>query len=119
MDSVVHFEIPVDDDARAQSFYSDVFGWNITPFPNMNYTMAHTGETTEDGMVTEPGRINGGLYHCGEGMPDCSRGHHLTGSEDRASAAAGRAQRWHTRSGRRIARFDRHRNRRRTWRSGG
>ncbi len=70
MDSVVHFEIPVDDDARAQSFYADVFGWNIQSFPEMNYTMATTGDSTDDGMPTEPGRINGGLYHRGEGMPD-------------------------------------------------
>lgn len=69
MDSVVHFEIPVDDDARAQSFYSDVFGWDIRSFPEMNYTMAKTGDSTDEGMPTEPGRINGGLFHREDGLP--------------------------------------------------
>jgi predicted enzyme related to lactoylglutathione lyase len=69
MDSVVHFEIPVDDDSRAQSFYADVFGWDIRRFPEMDYTMASTGAMTEDGMPTEPGRINGGFYHRTEGLP--------------------------------------------------
>jgi predicted enzyme related to lactoylglutathione lyase len=69
MDSVVHFEIPVDDDARAQAFYSDVFGWDIRSFPEMNYTMATTGDSTDEGMPTQPGRINGGMYHREEGLP--------------------------------------------------
>jgi predicted enzyme related to lactoylglutathione lyase len=30
MDSVVHFEIPVDDEGRASEFYGDVFGWKVT-----------------------------------------------------------------------------------------
>jgi predicted enzyme related to lactoylglutathione lyase len=32
--SLVWFEIPADDVARAKKFYSTLFGWNINPFPN-------------------------------------------------------------------------------------
>ncbi len=69
MDSVVHFEIPVDDDARAQSFYSDVFGWDIRSIPEVNYIAATTGESSDEGMPTEPGRINGGLYRRTDEFP--------------------------------------------------
>ena len=41
------------------------------------------------------------------------------GSEDRQGAAAGRAQRWHTGSGRDLARADRYRDRQRARRCGG
>ncbi len=63
MDSVVHFEIPADDTARAQKFYSDVFGWNIVkaPMPGMEYFMAYTAPTDDKQMLTKPGAINGGL----------------------------------------------------------
>jgi predicted enzyme related to lactoylglutathione lyase len=29
MDKVVHFEIPVDDAARAQAFYGSAFDWDL------------------------------------------------------------------------------------------
>ncbi|GAA4707193.1 VOC family protein [Phytohabitans rumicis] len=58
---VVHFELPADDMERAQSFYHDAFGWQITPMPEMSYAMAVTTPTDEQGMPTEPGGINGGL----------------------------------------------------------
>ena len=32
--SVVWFEIPADDMARAKKFYGALFGWKINPFPN-------------------------------------------------------------------------------------
>jgi uncharacterized protein len=64
MDKVVHFEIPMDDRDRAKSFYSSVFGWELTTMemPGGEYTTALTtavDETTR--MPTEPGAINGGL----------------------------------------------------------
>ena len=31
--SIVHFEIPADDIARAKAFYEKTFGWKIKPFP--------------------------------------------------------------------------------------
>ena len=44
-------------------------------------------------------------------LPGGCGGDRLAGSEDRAGAAAGRAQRRHSRSGRGLARPDRHRDR--------
>lgn len=60
-DSVVHFEIPVDNIARAQKFYKETFGWSINTFPGMGYTILGTTPTNEQGRPTEPGAINGGM----------------------------------------------------------
>lgn len=57
---VVHFEIPFDDGARARSFYSELFGWQLQDVPGMDYTLVTTGPTGEQG-ATEPGFINGGM----------------------------------------------------------
>ena len=62
MDKVVHFEIPFDDKARATKFYSSVFGWKLTEFPEMNYVMAETTPANAQQMPVEPGAINGGLF---------------------------------------------------------
>ena len=63
MNSVVHFEIPADDEKRAQDFYSKVFGWEIMKVPgDMPYYMLTTAPTGEDRMIKEPGAINGGMY---------------------------------------------------------
>jgi len=59
---IVHFEIPFDDGDRARSFYADVFGWKTQEMPEMQYTMAVTGPTGDDGMPSEPGFINGGMF---------------------------------------------------------
>jgi predicted enzyme related to lactoylglutathione lyase len=61
MDSVVHFEIPADDLARAKKFYSTVFGWRINEIPQMGYVLVGTTEANEQGMPKEPGAINGGM----------------------------------------------------------
>jgi len=58
---VVHFEVPADDLERAQRFYADAFGWQITPMPEMSYTMVATGPTEPNGGPTETGMINGGM----------------------------------------------------------
>ncbi len=58
---VVHFEIPADDVERAQSFYREAFGWQVTPMPEMNYTLISTTATDETGAPSEPGAINGGM----------------------------------------------------------
>jgi predicted enzyme related to lactoylglutathione lyase len=65
VDKVVHFEIPVDDAARARGFYGSTFDWDLSEMDmgdgNM-YTIATTtaiDETTQ--QPTEPGGINGGL----------------------------------------------------------
>jgi predicted enzyme related to lactoylglutathione lyase len=57
---VVHFEIPTDDTERAQTFYKDVFGWQLQPMPEVNYTLVTTGPSGDQGP-TGPGYINGGL----------------------------------------------------------
>ena len=61
MNKVVHFEIPYDDQARAQKFYQDVFGWQINKFPDMDYYLAITTPSDEMKGPKEPGAINGGL----------------------------------------------------------
>lgn len=67
MDKVVHFEIPADDTKRAQTFYSETFGWKMQDMPNMNYTMLTTVPMDENLMPKEPGAINGGMYKREEG----------------------------------------------------
>jgi uncharacterized protein len=64
MDPVTHFEMPAKDRKRAIAFYSKTFGWDLRQLgPEMGeYVMAHTTETTKDGMVKTPGAINGGFY---------------------------------------------------------
>jgi hypothetical protein len=59
---VVHFEIPFDDGDRARDFYREAFGWNTQEIPEMGYTMVASGPTTEEGMPSEPGFINGGMF---------------------------------------------------------
>jgi predicted enzyme related to lactoylglutathione lyase len=53
--SIVWFEIPADQPERAKKFYSDLFGWKISPFPGMNdYWHIDTGggeETPDGGML--------------------------------------------------------------------
>ena len=61
MNKVVHFEIPYNDQGRAQKFYQDVFGWQISKFPDMDYHMATTTPSDDKMKPTEPGAINGGL----------------------------------------------------------
>ncbi len=61
MDKVVHFEIPFDDEKRAQSFYSKVFGWKLNPVPEMMYTLVNTVDVDSNNMPKEVGAINGGL----------------------------------------------------------
>ena len=62
MAGVVHFEIPFDDKQRAMRFYSDVFDWQLTDMPDMNYVMAQSVPVDEQQMPREPGAINGGLF---------------------------------------------------------
>ncbi len=61
MNKVVHFEIPYDDQQRAQKFYQEVFGWQINKFPDMDYYLVTTTPSDENMRPKEPGAINGGL----------------------------------------------------------
>ncbi len=52
--SIVWFEIPADDPERAKSFYSNLFGWKINPFPgSSDYSHIDTGgaDDTPDGAL--------------------------------------------------------------------
>jgi hypothetical protein len=57
---VVHFELPVDDVARAKKFYS-IFDWELQDYPEMNYIGIRTVPVDENRMPTESGAINGGM----------------------------------------------------------
>ncbi|MHA7222177.1 VOC family protein [Arthrobacter sp. RHLT1-20] len=59
---VVHFEIPADDEERAGKFYSEAFGWEVSPMPEISYSMMMTTPTDETGMPAEAGSINGGMF---------------------------------------------------------
>ncbi len=55
MASIVHFDIPADDTARAKKFYSALFGWKFETYMDMDYHLITT--TNLDGS---PG-IGGGI----------------------------------------------------------
>ena len=64
MDKVVHFEIPVDDRARAKAFYASVFEWDVQDTDmggGSVYTTAGTVASDERMQPKEAGAINGGL----------------------------------------------------------
>jgi predicted enzyme related to lactoylglutathione lyase len=69
MDKVVHFEIPADDLERAQSFYQNSFGWETQEMPEFKYVGVRTVAANEQGMPTEPGAINGGMFERDPSMP--------------------------------------------------
>jgi predicted enzyme related to lactoylglutathione lyase len=65
MDKVVHFEIPVDDLARAKEFYRSIFDWQLDDMDmgggNVYTTVTTTPIDEQSRIPTEPGAINGGL----------------------------------------------------------
>jgi uncharacterized protein len=59
---VVHFELPADNVERAKNFYKQVFGWEISQYPGIEYHMVNTTAIDEKTrMPKEVGAINGGL----------------------------------------------------------
>jgi len=64
MDSVRHFELPVDDMQRAEAFYAAAFGWTSMAPPGMEgqYELVTTAEAGESHQPAGPGRVNGALY---------------------------------------------------------
>ena len=72
MDKVLHFEITVDDEARAKEFYSSIFDWELNS-ADMGGGMAYTTITTvpidDQRRPTEPGAINGGFTSRGKETP--------------------------------------------------
>jgi len=72
MDKVVHFEIPVDDEARAKEFYGSIFDWDLDEADmggGVTYTTVGTVETDERMMPKEPGAINGGIMRRSSDTP--------------------------------------------------
>ncbi len=62
MNKVSHFEIPYEDQERAQKFYEEVFGWEINKYSDEGYYLAFTTKSDPNTMMpSEPGSINGGL----------------------------------------------------------
>jgi uncharacterized protein len=52
--SIVWFEVPADDPARAKKFYGALFGWKMNPMPHMDdYSHIDTGgaDASPDGAV--------------------------------------------------------------------
>jgi predicted enzyme related to lactoylglutathione lyase len=71
--TVSHFEIYANDPDTLAKFYTDLFDWKITPVPGMDYRNVRTGETDAQGMLSQPGAINGGIAK----RPD---GYHVNGA---------------------------------------
>ena len=44
--SIVHIEIPLNAPDTDSKFYADVFGWEIMPMPEMEYTMYGSGNVS-------------------------------------------------------------------------
>ena len=59
MDKVSHFEIPYDDEQCAHAFYHTAFGWKMTSFPGMAYTIAKKGTREVAGIMAMPGDTQG------------------------------------------------------------
>jgi predicted enzyme related to lactoylglutathione lyase len=53
MDKVVHFEIPVDDAARAREFYGSAFDWDLTEMDMGGGNMYTTATTTPIDETTQ------------------------------------------------------------------
>jgi predicted enzyme related to lactoylglutathione lyase len=84
---VVHFEIPFDDGDRARAFYRDAFGWQAQTMPELDYTSVTSGPVGEQGMPSEPGYINGGMY---QRTPDAPTSPVITIDVDDVDAALAR-----------------------------
>ena len=57
---IVHIELSANSTKDAAKFYSDVFGWKMTEFPEMNYTTF---------MPAEDSPLGGGFSPVGEFTP--------------------------------------------------
>ncbi|MCF6131931.1 VOC family protein [Flavobacterium wongokense] len=69
---VVHFEMPAEDRNRMAVFYSKAFGWKTQMLGEDmgNYVVVTTTDTDDDGMIKNPGAINGGFYPKNDEVPD-------------------------------------------------
>ena len=60
--NIVHIEIPTRDLAESGKFYQELFGWKITPMPEMDYMLWEAGEGPGGGFMmldekTKPSEI--------------------------------------------------------------
>jgi uncharacterized protein len=67
LNSVVYFEIPVDEIDRAQEFYTRAFGWSMRRMEELDYIAIITS-STEDGLTAKRGSINGGMQKRSNGV---------------------------------------------------
>jgi predicted enzyme related to lactoylglutathione lyase len=59
---IVHLELPAQDRLALAHFYSDLFGWDIRDFPEMDYTMLDTGnQETGVGLMPSTDDSPGGM----------------------------------------------------------
>lgn len=58
----IHFELPVDDAARAADFYQNVFAWDIQQWEGAPYWLVTSGPDSEPG-------INGALGQRSDDLP--------------------------------------------------
>ncbi len=72
MNPVVHFEMPAQDRNRMSVFYTKAFGWKTQMLGEDmgNYVLVTTTETDDNGMIQNPGAINGGFYPKNDEIPD-------------------------------------------------
>jgi len=63
--NIVHIEIPSADHEKAGRFYSELFGWKITPMPEMDYTLWEPVEAPGGGFspLGEETRVGEILIH--------------------------------------------------------
>jgi hypothetical protein len=73
-----HIELPADDVARAQSFYSNVFGWQFRPMEEMPSYVLYTAG---------PGELGGGIGERGVNAPAAVRNYITVDSIDDSLAA--------------------------------
>jgi hypothetical protein len=50
MSRVIHFELAVDDPARARAFYEQALGWKVTQWGDQDYWLVTTGEPGVPGI---------------------------------------------------------------------
>jgi predicted enzyme related to lactoylglutathione lyase len=48
--NIVHVEIPTRDFDESGKFYQELFGWKITPMPEMNYSLWEAGDGSGGGF---------------------------------------------------------------------
>jgi len=59
---VAHFEIYADDIDKLARFYTSIFDWTIEFVPGTDCALVKTVETDENGMPSQAGGINGGIF---------------------------------------------------------